>query len=77
MEPPVSRHHLVPALRRGADDGGVEDAHLHDAVDGLLHELVVRHLEGVVLEGTDLRQRYLLYLFVRFLFRHGHITSGK
>lgn len=47
-------YHLVSALRCGADDGGVEDAHLHDAVDGLLHELVVRHLEGVVLEGTNL-----------------------
>lgn len=54
MEPPVSGYHLVSALRCGADDGGVENAHLHDAVDGLLHELVVRHLEGVVLEGTNL-----------------------
>ena len=75
MEPPVSGYHLVSALRCGADDGGVEDAHLHDAVDGLLHELIIRHLEGVVLEGTNLRQRYLLYLFVGFLFRHGRITS--
>ena len=50
----VTLYHLVSALRCGADDGGVEDAHLHDAVDGLLHELVVRHLEGVVLEGTNL-----------------------
>ena len=54
MEPPVSGYHLVSALRCGADDGGVENAHLHDAVDGLLHELVIRHLEGVVLEGTNL-----------------------
>ena len=54
MEPPVSGYHLVSALRCGADDGGVENAHLHDAVDGLLHKLVVRHLEGVVLEGTNL-----------------------
>ena len=54
MEPPVSGYHLVSALRCGADDGGVENAHLHDAVDGLLHELVVCHLEGVVFEGTNL-----------------------
>ena len=35
-------------------DGLTTGIDLHDAVDGLLHELVVRHLEGVVLEGTNL-----------------------
>ena len=36
MKPSVSGYHFIAALRCGADNGGAEDAHLHDAVNRLL-----------------------------------------
>ena len=67
MKPPVSGYHFISALRVGADDGGVENPHLHDAVYRLLHQFIVQHLEWMVSERVNIRQRYLLYLFSGFL----------
>ena len=40
------------------------------AVYRLLHQLIVQHLEWMVSERVNLRQRYLLYLLPGVLFWH-------
>ena len=54
---PMSGDDLVAAVLTGADDGGDEYAVLPDALRRFLHGLVVPHLEGVVGEVVQLRQR--------------------
>ena len=53
----MSGDDLIAAVLAGTDDGGDENAVLPDALRRFLHGLVVPHLEGVVGEVVQLRQR--------------------
>ena len=61
-QPTVAGNQLVPAAFLGPRQGRRQDAGFGNAFHQLRHLRVVFHLEGVVLEGRQLRNRKLLHL---------------
>ena len=61
-QPPMAGDQLISAALLGPRQGGRQHAGVGNALHQLPHLRVVFHLEGVALEGRQLRQRKLLHL---------------